>query len=136
MKRGPGRPTSYTPQIGREICNRLALGESLRSICRSGHIPDRQTITNWATRDADFAASIARAREMQADDYHDRAVELAERVLSGEVDAHAAKVALSAWQWSASKLRPKNYGDRTALNVSGESGGPVEVRWLSSPDER
>ncbi|RQS63847.1 terminase small subunit protein [Burkholderia sp. Bp8984] len=63
-KRPPGRPTTYTLKAADEICDRLADGEYLRVICRDEHMPAWRTVYHWIEADKDFAARIARAREM------------------------------------------------------------------------
>ncbi|MGV0950103.1 MAG: hypothetical protein ACOYB3_05480 [Azonexus sp.] len=42
-----GRPSLYTPAIAAEILDRLAAGESLRSICRAAHLPAESTVRGW-----------------------------------------------------------------------------------------
>ena len=39
-----GRPSLYTYEIAEEICERLAKGETLRSVCRSDHMPDERRV--------------------------------------------------------------------------------------------
>ena len=39
-----GRPGLYTPELAREICERLAEGETLRSVCRDKHMPDERRV--------------------------------------------------------------------------------------------
>lgn len=50
----------------------------------------------------------------------DKILDAARRVDVGELDPNAAKVIISAYQWRASKLQPKRYGDRLDLAVTGE----------------
>lgn len=42
-----GRPTRYTKALGLKICNRIAAGESLRSICLDVTLPHRSTVFRW-----------------------------------------------------------------------------------------
>jgi hypothetical protein len=49
--------SSYTPALAVAICERLAAGESLRSICREDPaMPTEKTVWNWARANPDFAA--------------------------------------------------------------------------------
>lgn len=43
-----GRPCSYTEEIGAEICFRISEGESLNSIVRDDHMPNKSTVIRWA----------------------------------------------------------------------------------------
>jgi hypothetical protein len=71
----------------------------------------------------DFEAKCARAREMQADLMDDKIIEAAEAC--DEENYQSTKVKISAYQWRASKLAPKKYGDKLAH--TGENGGAIEL---------
>ena len=43
-----GRPSKYTEELGAEICMRICEGESLNSIVRDAHMPNKGTIIRWA----------------------------------------------------------------------------------------
>ena len=59
-----GGQTKYTEQIASDICSRIADGEYLRVICREEGMPNWRTVYDWMEANKDFAARIARAREM------------------------------------------------------------------------
>ncbi len=120
-----GRPSSYTPEIADEICRRLAGGESLRAICRDDGMPHAETIRRWLADDKHpgFRGQYARARSDQARGYAEEVVEIADT----EEDPQRARVRIDARKWVASKLLPKAYGERVALEHSGPDGGPVPV---------
>lgn len=65
-----GRPTKYNSDIDKEICERLASGQSLNAICRDAHIPDRANVMRWllATDNEiydQFRVNYAQARDIQ-----------------------------------------------------------------------
>jgi hypothetical protein len=122
----------YSEDLAYEICNRLAEGESIRQICRDDHMPSRVTVFNWQNERPEFLANIARAREGQADCLHDDMSDIEGEVRSGQLDPQAARVIIWSKQWRAGKLAPKKYGDKSALEVSGKDGGPIETKELSS----
>ncbi len=73
----------------------------------------------------------ARAREEQADFYADEIITIADT----EPDAAIARVRIDARKWTASKLRPKVYGDR--VQHGGDSDNPLHtvIEWISvKPD--
>lgn len=113
-----GRHSIKTRELCEEICRRVANGESLRAICASPGMPDRQTILNWLEVDADFSAIYARARVAQADYMDDLILETANRV--EEDNAQSARVKIMAYQWRAARLKPKVYGDKLELEHSGK----------------
>lgn len=118
-----GRPSIYSDELANLICERLINGESLRQICRDAGMPDRSTVIRWMNTDADFASKCERAREEQADLMDDMILEVANACTNDT--AHADKVKISAYQWRASKLKPKKYGDK--LMVGGDKESPLVV---------
>ena len=104
--------SSYTQEQANAICAKLAEGESLRSICRRGDMPSLQTVYNWMQQVPGFVEQYARAKGDSADFHADRIISLAEDVVGGRLDPNAARVAIDAIKWTASKLEPKKYGDK------------------------
>jgi hypothetical protein len=101
-----------TPEVIDEIVKRISEGESMRSVCRDKRMPSIDAVMNWQRDDPDFAYRCARARELQAEVMDEKILSVAERVENGEMDPHAARVVLSAYQWRAAKLAPKKYGEK------------------------
>jgi len=61
-----GRPTDYTPEIAREIADRMIDGNPLRAICQQKDMPDEGTVYRWIARHPEFRELYAHARELQA----------------------------------------------------------------------
>ena len=63
----------YTPELGREICARVAAGESQHALAREPGMPSRRTFRDWALREPEFGAAFeaaklaGRARQIAAD---------------------------------------------------------------------
>ena len=117
-----GRPSTYTPELGALICERIANGETLVGICQDGEMPGRQTVYEWMAAHEDFRTRCARAREAQAEFMDHRILGVADAVENRALDPQAAKVVLSALQWRAAKLAPKVYGERQTLEHEGAVG--------------
>ena len=111
-----GRPSSFTDELAEEICARLAAGESLRSICRDDHMPDRATVANWCSRDEHFFSQYTRAREFGLDELADEVIEIAD---AGSGDAVRDRIRFDARRWYLSKLAPKRYGDKQEIEHKG-----------------
>lgn len=141
-----GRPSDYSEKIADEICDRLANGESLRSICKSEHMPHVGTVCRWLAKpeNAGFREQYTRAREVQADILADETLDIADDasndwmkragkdgepgwVFNGEA-ARRSQIRIDARKWYAGKLAPKKYGDRQQIEHSGPDGGPVQVQ--------
>lgn len=104
------RPSKFTAKVAEEICERIADGESLRSICGRTAMPSRMTVLRWLEENELFRGRYARAREFQADYMDDRILE--EAAATTNDNAQAQRVKIDAYKWRASKLKPKRYGDK------------------------
>lgn len=130
-----GRPSSYTPEIAREICERLAAGESLRSICRDAHMPPEATVRGWHVDDVDgFSAHYLRAREIGYDALAEEALEIANTPVEGvrferssdgfkevrdDMLGHR-KLQVDTRLRLLAKWSPKKYGDRQQVDLGGQ----------------
>lgn len=116
------QPRLYTDEMAELICDRIAAGESLRTICDDPDLPNRRTILRWLDDPnlVRFAAKYARAREAQGDAMDDKILAVADA--STPETAAADRIKIDAYKWRASKLAPKKYGDKTAVEHSGTIG--------------
>jgi hypothetical protein len=141
-----GRPSSYTQEVGDEVCRLLSDGKALRDIAQLEGMPHQQTILRWVENDAGgrFREQYARARNH----FYDRMAEECVRIAddssrdyfiedrSGKsvvVPDHARvqrdRLRVDARKWFLSKRDSKRYGDR--LEVEADSG-PIQISWLQS----
>lgn len=110
----------WTPELQQRIIDGLE-SHSLRKLCLDNpDLPCRDSITDYMATDEKFSAKCARAREDHAEVMDDRILEVAEKVEKGSLDPKAGSVVISAYQWRASKLKPKKYGDKIDHNLTGE----------------
>lgn len=134
-----GRPSVYSDEVAALICGRLADGESLRSICASDEMPARSTVYAWVFDNTnDFSDRYARARQVQAETLADDVLEIADdnsrdvRVgLDGRETPDFDHIARSRLRvdtrkWLLSKMLPKQYGEKTQMELTGKDGGPIE----------
>ncbi|PCK86353.1 terminase small subunit protein [Rhizobium sophoriradicis] len=141
-----GRPTKFTLSLADIICERIADGESLRSICRDEAMPDKATVFRWLASDDDFATKYVRAREAQADALVDEMIDIADDGANDWMEKHNAAGETTGWQengealrrsqlristrqWIAEKLKPKKYGAKVELEhgVTGEVSQLLEA---------
>lgn len=138
-----GRPSLFTPDIANAICERIASGESLRSVCRDEAMPSEAGVRRWALDDVNgFSAQYSRARELQAHAIADEMLEIADDgsndwmvragkdgspgfELNGE-HVQRSRARLDTRKWLLSKMLPKVYGDKITQEHQGANGGPVE----------
>lgn len=115
-KRPVGRPSIYTDKLVSEICNRIADGESLSTICRDEHMPSRETVYAWLKESSQFSDRYARARELQADYFVDEIIEIADNAnAKSSVEVQKAKLRIDTRKWAAEKLNSKAYGAKVEV---------------------
>lgn len=137
-----GRKTLYTEKVAKEICDRLADGESLNSICKDDGMPSERTVRTWALdKNHPFSPKYAQAREIgylkMADELLDIAddgtndwmVREREDGSSTELVNHEhiqrSKLRVDTRKWLLSKMLPKVFGDK--VQHTGDDGdGPVK----------
>lgn len=138
-----GRPPAYTPEQieshKQEYLSLLSQGKNEREIDEIEGMPGHTYRNCWLS-DLVFAEQCSRARAIGADFNLQSACEKVnyawERAKTG--DANAAMVSLAAEymrhaRWLASKHNKQVYGDKTAVEVSGKDGKPIE--FLNKPDD-
>lgn len=137
-----GRHSTYTSEIAAAICERLASGESLRAICRTEGMPAHPTVLGWVLDDVNgFGDQYARSRQIGLDVMAEELMEIADTPVEGERREETAdgtkvvredmlghrRLQVDTRKWYLSKLAPKKYGDRTAMELTGADGGPVQI---------
>ena len=131
-----GRPTKRTPEVVKEICDRLSNGEPLRAICRDSHIPNWDTVYDWMARDEGFALQVAQARENGVEAIAQDTLAMIDAPPQVVVDNNGVSRIDPAYvQWT--KLRteqrmkllacwsPNRYGNR--VQVAGDKENPLQV---------
>ena len=140
-KRPTGRPSSYTFEIGEEICEQMANGKGLRQICSLPELPVRNTVLRWIDSHAGFRNRYARAREACMDWYSEEILRIAfddsgdliidgDRVMSGHHVVQRARLKVDTVKWIMAKLAPKKYGDKPQDDTPQQA---VTFQWLSQP---
>lgn len=113
-----GRPTRKTPELIKEICARISEGRSLSSVCKDEDMPNHSVTWRWLSEDSSFQEQYARAIQSRAMAHADRVLDVTAAVLAGKIPPDAARVALDGMKWTASRLLPKVYGDRTQVDAT------------------
>lgn len=125
--------THFTPEKGNAICDRISLGESLRSICRDKDQPAKIVVLRWLRDIPTFRTQYEIARDDQADTYFDEIIDIADDAkndwierkhfagddespqVNGEAIARA-RLRIDTRKWMAGKLRPKKYGEKLEVD--------------------
>lgn len=102
----------YSDHVFAELCDRIAEGRSLRSVCSDADMPSKKTVFQWLAQRPELGDQYARACDERADYLAELAITEAynEATDSGSVQRDRLKV--DTIKWFTSKLAPKKYGDR------------------------
>lgn len=119
-----GRPTSYTDDMGANICALLASGQSLQSICKADDMPHMSTVFRWLAAHESFRDIYAKAREVQADVFADEITDIADSADKDTPSIAKARLQIDARKWIAAKLKPKKYGEKLDLSSNDGSMSP------------
>lgn len=149
-----GRPTTFSKRIADQICQRLANGESLRSIVKDDYMPEQKTVYNWLLdpiHEKGFLQQYKEARELQADFLADETLAIADdatndfmdkevgddgetvRVLDHE-HVQRSKLRVDTRKWYVSKVAAKKYGDKLDLTSGGDKIPHVAGFIYAKPD--
>ena len=130
-----GRPSTYNEDVASDICERLASGRSLRSICAGDDMPSMTTVFKWLGQQPLFAENYTRAREAQADAIVDDILDIAD---DKALDPNDRRIRIDARKWLAGKMRPKKYSDKLLLGEDAEnplSKNSVEIDVFKLADQ-
>lgn len=73
-----GRPTKYTKAIAAKICDGLAAGKSMRTVCSDPKLPTTRTVWKWLAEDAEFLHQYEKAKDECADMLVEEMLEIAD----------------------------------------------------------
>jgi hypothetical protein len=135
-------PSKMTEEVVSHICEEIALGRSLVRICADDDgMPEERTVYRWLEADEAFRQKYADARARAMERFADEIVEIAD---DGSRDTYEdsegrertdhdviarSRLRVDTRKWLMSKLSPKKYGDRVAVDAN-HSGG-VELKVVS-----
>lgn len=134
----PRKQIRYSKQIANAVIERIAAGESLRSICRDPEMPNISTVLDWADKDKDgFRSRYSTAMDFRAQVMFEEMLEIADESPkkcygepgTGEASARAMaeKLRVDARKWMLARMAPKRYGEKITQEISGPDGGPVKT---------
>lgn len=130
-----GRPSIYTQELSDKICEELATGTSLRTVCIPEEMPSARTVFRWLRTSEEFCQQYARAKEESADAMSEDILDIADdgtndwmwikrggedvQVPDNEV-LQRSKLRVDTRKWIMSKMKPKKYGDRIDMTTNGK----------------
>jgi hypothetical protein len=136
------KSTRYSPAIATTILERIAAGESLRSICREPAMPSFQAVLKWAFENkGGFRDKYAFAMDIRAQWMHEEMLEIADaiepgkrvkktpngtEIIIGDM-VERSKLKVETRKWILARMAPRRYGDKITQEISGPEGGPIRT---------
>ena len=108
----------YNEEKWNEFLKRIGDGRSANDICKNDKdMPSWRIVSKKLNNDNEFAIKYATAKEVCAEVYFDKIVDVSMECLKGNVEPLPAKLASDNYKWIVSKMLPKKYGDMQRLEV-------------------
>jgi hypothetical protein len=128
-----GRPTDYTSELATRICERIAKGESVRTIVKDEDMPSSSTIFRWLLDDSkkEFWEQYEKARNIQAELMFEELLDIADDgtndwlekneayILNGEAIGRS-RLRVDTRKWYLSKVLPKKFGEKIDMTTNGK----------------
>jgi hypothetical protein len=141
MNMRTGRPTIYTEELGKEICDAIASSsKGIRKLCNENDsFPNPDTIYCWVKEHEDFSEQYARAKRLQIEVLADEIIEIADdtsndttvnangKVIINHEHINRSRLRIDTRKWLASKLAPKIYGQPSQQNDPHDNTAQQEV---------
>lgn len=127
-KRKTGRPTKYSDETVERICELIASGMSLRTVCSQEGMPSAVTVCKWLSENEEFSKQYARAREEQAVSFADEIIQIADSVDPDSAAVAKAKLQIDSRKWLAARMAPKKYGDKVEQQITGNLAIQADVK--------
>jgi len=127
-----GRPTKYSKKLDDEIYKRISQGNSLRKVLRAEDMPSIQTFYTWLIKYPDFLEHYRVASEISHEIRLEEIDDLGYEAMADKDKAPGLKILADQRRWAASKLYPKKYGDRQALDIGGQTDNPIVINRISA----
>lgn len=126
----------YTEELADEICQRLAGGRSLLSICGDDDMPDKSQVFRWLGKYESFRDKYARAREAWAEYEFENMMSIADTPKEGQRTKESDEgtettyedmlghrsLQVSTRKWVLERMAPRKYGQLIKNEVTNPDG--------------
>lgn len=113
--------TTYDPDMALKILERVAQGETINQICKSGSgFCHPVTFKRWVVNNPELAKALSAARQLSAMSLEEEALDAAREIKSKQRDGtqvRAFEVLLQQLRWSAERRDPAQFGTKAPVSV-------------------
>lgn len=131
-----GRPTKYSDKLADRICQKIAEGYSVRSICKEKDIVSMQTLFRWLRENDKFREQYVRACEERSYAQAEEIIDIADNATNDYMEklegdgyifnsenVQRSRLRIDTRKWLMSKMNPKVYGDKLDMTTNGNDIG-------------
>ena len=116
----------FNADIAIWVCQEVRKGRTLTEIGDDSRFPPYEVITHWKRMHPLFADQIRLARKDRAEGYHDKIIDMADRLndngnLMSKEELAAKKIAMDAYKWAAEKNDPDSFGKKQEIKHEGNA---------------
>jgi len=128
LKRPAHRPTKFTPNLGDQICELVAVGWFMKDAARHFGIAP-ETVCRWVVKHEDFRRAYEDARRQRTEIWAEECIEIADdatgdyttdehgnHVFNAE-NVHRARLRIDARRWQMVRLDPQLWGKRQQIEI-------------------
>jgi transposase-like protein len=131
-----GRPEIYTQELADKVCEEIAQGYSMRTVCKADGMPNISTLFKWIREKSEFSQQYAKATEERTEAMSEDLLDIADdgsndlmRIQKGnetyEIEnkevTNRSKLRVDTRKWLMSKMKPKKYGDKLDVLSDGKA---------------
>lgn len=130
-----GRPTDYSQELADQICEQLAMGISMRTVCKTEGMPAMATMFRWLREKEEFRQQYEKAKEESSDAMAEDLLYIADTPVMGEIKTIRPdgsveikqdemlghrRLQIDSRKWLMSKMKPKKYGEKIDHTTNGK----------------
>lgn len=137
-RKGEGRPEIYSQELSDRVCEKIAEGYSMRTVCKPDDMPSIATLFKWIREKPEFAKQYANATQERTEAMSEDILDIADdgsndlmtiqkgkesySIENKEV-TNRSRLRVDTRKWLMAKMKPKKYGDHVDVTSGGK---PIE----------
>ncbi len=131
-----GRPEIYTQELADKICERIAEGYSMRTVCKPDEMPAMSTVFKWFRTKPEFVDQYAKATQERTEAMSEDILDIADDgsndlmtiqkgkesyTIENKEVTNRSRLRVDTRKWLMSKMKPKKYGDKIDVTTDGKA---------------
>jgi len=132
------RPSSYSFELAKEICEQVAEGKRIKHILDSkDEYPSFVTWCKWKRENIELLNLYVKSIQDKAETVDDRIEGIMYKLEAGELEPAQARVLIDTLKWKAAKYYPKMFGDKQQIDhtTDGEKINIPVAQWVNNTKE-